>query len=150
MEDFLNKHKIFGYNWEHDYNKYIDVDGTPREEIIIYTPYVTPHSSERIEIFIEKTDEEDKYIASTEALSNAMFELLGEDNWLVDEYLLQIKSDLLNLDAYSRLEECLNTVVYRFEKDKFNFYELGTMCAYCMTIITMIMNYNTYNWGGSL
>lgn len=146
MEDFLEKHSVFGYNWESTYGRYIDVDGIPGEEIIIYTPYVTPHSSERIEITIEKTEDGD-YIASTEALSNAMFDLLGEDNWLIDEYLLQIKSDLLNLEVYNQLEECLNTVVYRFDEEKFNFYRLTDMCNYCITIITMIMNYKNYNWG---
>lgn len=146
MEDFLEKHSIFGYNWEPTYGKYIDVDGDPREEVVVYTPYVTPHSSERIEITIEKTEDGD-YIASTEALSNAMFDLLGEVDWLTNEYLNQVKTDLLKLDTYNQLEECLNTVVYRFDEDKFNFYRLTDMCNYCITIITMIMNYKRYNWG---
>ena len=106
MENFLEKHSVFGYNWEPTYGKYIDVDGDPREEIIVYTPYVTPHSSERIEITIEKVKDGD-YIASTEALSNAMFDLLGEVDWLTNEYLNQVKTDLLKLDTYNQLEECL-------------------------------------------
>ena len=146
MENFLEKHSIFGYNWEPTYGRYIDVDGNNGEEIVVYTPYVTPHSCERVEITIEKTEDGD-YIASTEALSNAMFDLLGEEDWLTNEYLLQLKSDLLNLEIYNQLEECLNTVVYRFDEDKFNFYRLTDMCNYCITIITMIMNYTKYNWG---
>ena len=146
MKDFLEKHNIFGYNWEVEYHNYTEVDGSPREEIDIYTPYVMPYCSERIEIFIEKT-EDGSYIASTEALSNAMFDLLGEDDWLVNEYLLQIKSDLLELEVYSQLEEFLNTVIYRFNNDTFNFYKLTDMCNYCITIITMMMNYKKYNWG---
>lgn len=146
MKDFLKEHNIFGYNWEIEYYNFTEVDGTPREEIHIDTPYVKPNSSHRIEIFIEKTEDGD-FIASTEALSNAMFDLLGEESWLTNEYLLQLKSDLLNLETYNQLEECLNTVVYRFKPENFNFYKLTDMCNYCITIITMIMNYTKYNWG---
>lgn len=141
MDNFLNKYKTFGYDWEFTHNKYIDVDKvTPCEEIEIYSTYIMPNCYERIKIIIEKKND-NTYIAWTDSLADAMFELLGSDNFINNKYLIRLKQELSNLKIYNNLKEHFNSIMYEFTIDNFDFYNLNNMCIYCITVITMIMNY---------